>query len=615
MSDKEQNLADSLDAFLTAKMRGASEPAPADLPEAEARLAAMLLEVAQATEPDPEFRAALDAQLYRAARQATASRPEPMSFREKMTSLQGWRFLDMKRFVGIFAAAAAIVAVALFGYFIWSNLPGNQEGPIIAGPVETPTGETPPGTIETPVTGEPPALAALPPLQGPQAAGGFGGAGGGGGDGAPPVTEAGTDITIFEPVDVFSGTEFTLGTTLPTEPASALVQQEPVPPIVDAATAREIANRFGFTGPLYTNPPYEPPPGEPAPEIIPTYMAFNGREVVQMDSFLIYYSNPAITPDQAASLPFEQAAPIAENFLRERGLLTFAYEMRPGFSPGEVLFYRLIDGRPVNESEIYVGVTAGGVYFLSYNARPVTEDLGIYPLRSAEAAWQQLLAGVVAQQIPWTVMPNQANQPVEEPLPIKSWARSFTPGAEAHFYTWPGVLIAVEPGGVPRIETYPLAIQADDDTLRAIGQNPGHPYHFWGTVGPDGQTLQVAGYEVLDEATFQPLFLEGTIQRSGDQVLLNTATGETYLLPDAPADLPDGLAVDVFGPTTRDAGQEYPLLEWDSINEKYIGPEPTEGPVIIEPAPYEPYIYQQVTANSVELAYYLTYVQDEEALA
>jgi hypothetical protein len=168
------------------------------------------------------------------------------------------------------------------------------------------------------------------------------------------------------------------------------------------------------------------------------------------------------------------------------------------------------------------------------------------------------------------------------------------------------------------LETYPLSLQTSDDTLRAMAAAPTRFFHVWGTVGADGKSLEVAGYEGLDEQANLTLFIEGTVRREGDQVVVTAFTGESYILPNAPADLPDGLEVSIFAFASRDAGLTYPLLEWDNISERIVYEEPPvqEPPVVIEePIPWQPLIYQNVTIDRVELAYYYTYVQDEEAMA
>jgi hypothetical protein len=619
MSDQLQRQADELDALITAMKRGETQPATS-LNEAETRLTAELLNLAASTELDPEFRQALGAQLYRAASQAARPRPVPLTFWQKVE--QGLSDFTMKRFVFTFGSLAAVAVIVLAIVFFRPDGEGDQD--IVAGnptstvanvvtPV-TDVADVPTNTAES--AGQ--ALAALPELQGMDTTGGMGG----GGDGTSPAPEI--DMTRWEPVNVFSGTTFVLDATLPTGLGPNTVLQQ-TPWVMDVATARQIANQWGFTGPLYTMPLPEQPDGEPAIILPPTYFVFDGTRMFQLDASFIYYNDTAVMFDPNNPTPFEQARAVAESFFQARGLLDFPYGVRQGFYPNEVNFYRLVDGLPVNQYEVYASVVGDQVATAHYTALSRLENLGGYPLTSVEEAWQKLLfQATVAGRVLYEVMPAEmvgGELVIEEPQPEQplTWVRTYQPGQEAHLYSWATIYLPAEGGDTPpRIETYPLRLQTDDETLRALAALPTHLYHIWGTVGADGKTLQVTGFEGLDETTHQPLFIEGTIRREGDQIVVTAFTGENYVLPNPPADLPEGMEVTVFAFASRDAGLAYPVLEWDNINERVIfeAPPVEEPPVVIEePIEWQPFIYQNVTVTQVELAYYYTYVQDQEAIA
>jgi hypothetical protein len=195
--------------------------------------------------------------------------------------------------------------------------------------------------------------------------------------------------------------------------------------------------------------------------------------------------------------------------------------------------------------------------------------------------------------------------------------REYLPGQEVHIYTWPTIYSAADGASAPYVESWPLAIRAGDDVLRALV--PNQMVHFWGIVGPDGKSLEVAGFEPLDGNTFQTMWLQGTIERAGDQVRVHTADGQSYILPDAPADLPDGLEVEMSAWASRDAGLELPVLDWDYLAKRIVYEEPAvvEPELPVEPAPemWQPHVYGQVTIEGAELITYLAYVQDEAAMA
>lgn len=471
-------------------------------------------------------------------------------------------------------------------------------------------------------------LAPLPVLEGMDAsAGGFGGGGGGIGLGSGGVDVAVDEAMImpreWEPVNVFSGTQFIANVTFPAELGPSLVLQQQ-PWTMDVATARMIADQWGFTGPLYLIPQPPAAEGEPTFTIPTTYFVFDGKRTLQLDSQFVYYYDGNLNYEQASTIPYDQAKAIAEGYLQARGLLNFSYEVRQGYAPSEVYFHRLVDGRAVNQPEIWVSLVGDQIGTIGYSVLRAPAELGNYPLITAEAAWQQLIQdATVAGVVLYEMMPGQMPNPgtfIEEPIfeQPNFWPRVYQAGQEAHLYTWPTIYVSAEGNTAPRIETYPLALQASDETLSAIANSGSRMFHIWGTVGDDGKTLEVAGFEGLDENTHQTLFIEGTIGREGDQVVVTAFTGEKYILLNAPADVPDGLEVSVFAFASRDMGLTYPALEWDNINERIVY---EEQPVVEEPVNtmpvdiWQPYIYQNVTIDKVELAYYYTYVHDEEAMA
>ena len=73
--------------------------------------------------------------------------------------------------------------------------------------------------------------------------------------------------------------------------------------------------------------------------------------------------------------------------------------------------------------------------------------------------------------------------------------------------------------------------------------------------------------------------------RDGDRVLFNTTEGETYLVPDAPADLPEDTALNIFGWAFREVGAEFMAIDWESIDVLIAYPDEPIGleePIIID---------------------------------
>lgn len=613
MMKSEQQLADELDAFLTAALSGQPLPMPEEALSDEARLAADLIHLAATAEPDPAFLAGLEAQLAYAGRAASRraagnQTPERPSFWQKLISLVK-EDVAMKRTVLAFGAVAAVV---LFAVILWAGFgnQGNEPGAIAVVSSATPGLET----------AAPDALPTLPALT----AGGVGlGMGGGGVETTTAQMEGDTSMIARPFTDIFSGTNFVLNTTLPVEPTTAVVERLDFASF-GPAEAEAFAAQFGFSGPVYMQEipqfPTEPIEGiepMPMPEIPASYYAFDGPRILNMQASGAFYSDRSAVFENSPGLPYSEAGPIAEAFLRERGLLNFPYEMRQGFG-NSVSFVRLVDGQPVSQSEIFVQVGSNGqVAYVSLQPLSTLTSVGTYPLRSAEDAWQLLQSGVGNQNIPHMFVPNPEADilpAATEPAVVISryWSRTYQPGEEVHFKVMPGVYRPASGDGTPLIKILDFDLRGSDSDLRAIAEQVSQTIHVWGTVGPEANSIELSGWEVasIEEMPYPA----GTIERAGDQVLLHTELGETYILPNAPADLPDGLSVYVFAWGSRDAGLAYPVLDWQDISENVVYPEPEiVDPPVEEPMidPFVPFTIQQVTINQVTLAYYYTVLMDQ----
>ncbi|MCP4418620.1 MAG: hypothetical protein GY805_18525 [Chloroflexi bacterium] len=142
----------------------------------------------------------------------------------------------------------------------------------------------------------------------------------------------------------------------------------------------------------------------------------------------------------------------------------------------------------------------------------------------------------------------------------------------------------------------------------------GQQVHIWGRVGANGDTIEVAGWEEADPF-ISPISAPGVVSRVGEQVIFTSSdNGIVYNVPDAPADLEDGVEVYLFAWTARDLGQEYLVLNWENIEKVVDYPEEfIEEPIVAEPeiigedGIYEPFTYESFTVNEVSLAYYTSY--------
>ncbi len=642
MKKQDPILADELNRRVVAELQGQSQPPVSEAIQQEAELASKLITLASDTHPDPDFVANLGSRLaQRAAKKAAIKKKnmllERPSFWQQLIKnvKEGTTMNRNKYLVGALGALLLIVAGA---FFMMNRGNNSQTEPIAAitdsdsqteSAEEIVTGDNP----DVEPIDEPEQVADLPPLPRLDNNQATGLGGGGGANTARPQSGGGgiaqgeAADSSFIYTDPFSGTVFTLNTTLPTGAPLASVLQHVPDETMTAGQARQLATRFGFTSPIYREkyPVFTQELDTPAYEPPVAFHLFDGPRTLIIDRWGTYYNDASIVNDYENPLPFEQAVPIAEAFLMERGLLDFDYEVMQIWGT-DVNFVRKIDGQPVNQPEITVGVSHDGrIFFVSYQLLRNAEILGRYPLISAEAAWEILQSGVVENNIPYMygagpefALDEPAIVPEEDPFAdeYRFWARQYEPGDEVHLYEWPIVYLPADSDAAPRIQVRNYLVQADTATLHALTEYVGQQIHLWGQVGSNGDTLELAGWEALEQ-TNEPISGQGFISRDGEQVLFtNSDSGNIYIVPDAPADLEDGLEVYLFAWTARDLGQAYPVLDWENIDKVVYYPEelieeplPTEDPVISdEPFIFEPFVYETFTVNDVSLAYYYSYI-------
>ena len=642
MNEQDPILANELNRRINAEMQGKAKPPVSEAIQPEAELAAKLINLAQDTHPDPDFVTNLGSQLARrAARkqqlQNKAAPPERPSFWRQLEQLlkEGTTMNRNKYLLG----ALGVVALVLVGTYVLfnrGNNNNNSESVADATGSEVQTEGTDSESVGQPTSVpnttdeavEVADLPALPAIGASDQATGLGGGGvsarpmGGGGGGIEGAALAADGSFIF--TDPFSGTVFTLNTTLPTEPRLATVLQNLPSEALLLEQAQDLANRLGFSTQMYREQyqVYEAQPGERVYEPPIVYYLFDGSRTLIVDQWSAYYNDSSIITDFENPISFEAAVPIAEAFLQEHGLLNFEYEVQQIWG-SDVNFVRTIDGERNNQPEITVGVSSDGrVYSVSYQGLRNVETLGRYPIISAQEAWEILQGGVVENNILYQFIA-QPEQAIEQPIAIDDpiadlyqfWVREYAPGEEIHLYEWPVVYLPVGSDGNPRIQLRNYVIQTDPATLGALAERVGQQTHVWGQIGSDGTTLELAGWEPVDP-NFQPATTgQGIITRSGDQVLFtDTNTGQVFIVPNVPSDLEDGTEVYLFAWAARDLGQAYPVLDWENMDkiitfpptEEVLPVEPIEEPLPID-GPFEPFTYQSVTVNEVSLAYYTTY--------
>lgn len=610
MKKREEQLARELDAFLTARLRGRPLPPIDDEIAAEAQLASELIHLAATTKTGPVFLSLLEAQPA-----AAASREALRKRRPERTSL--WLHfvttikegLTMKRTL---FAVGTLIALFVIAYFAWSALPG-------AAPIE-PEAVAGAATATPQATSEPAVLPPLP-LLGNASGLGSGQGGGGGSEGETPVIED-TRMTIWNPL---AEAELILNAILPTEPAVAPVYEEPGTGLLTLEDAYRFAGLFGMSGPVYTEVYPAPAEGEVGAWTPPTvYRSFDGtRELSVGDTYLYYYDRAAVPVNEIEMMPFAQAGPLAESFLRDRGLLDFPYQMitQNGY---DVEFRRLIDGRVVYYPEFQVSVNAAGQpWSVAYNPLSRLASLGDYPLRSAEEAWQLVLSeGFDYQRVTFNILmdPNAApQQPVENLVDeelYRYWQRTFTDGESIILYPYPTVFrpvnAAIAGDATPRIMVEQFELVGTAEQLQALAAYAGKQVRISGTVRQYefGQVIELVEWQPVEFQEYT--FREGNIRHEGDQTLLVTDEGETILIPGAPAELADGERIYVSGWSIEQVEGATPVFNWQGLG-RVVEVEEQPLPDVIDPVEVAPeFQIHQVSIDQVDLVYAFTPVYEED---
>lgn len=462
-------------------------------------------------------------------------------------------------------------------------------------------------------------LPALPALS--AGGGGGGGLGGGGGDalaesgGAEPLPadgmSGGDGLTMpiyFE--NRLENAQFNLNSTLPAAPAPTAVWQLNQSEM-SMEQMRDWANRFGFTGTLYTDPWYdqfvqENPGVWPGPR---SYYAFDGARMLSFYGANVSYYDGTAAPTDAywTLMPFEQARPLAESYLNDRGLLDFPYEIVASpYGDQSVSVYRLINGVRQTTPEISVSVAPTG-NILSVYVQPFSAftAVGDYPLITAEQAWELAQGTPDYLRVFHSVFTDPATIPMDTALPptdFRSWFRTYQNGETITMYFYPIIYTAADGSAAPLVKTGEFTLIASDADLQTMAANLNQYIKVTGVVQGDiryNQSLQVTSYEIIGQ--YQDwVYKQGTVRYADGQVYLDTLEGETFLIPDAPADLPDGEEVYVNGQAIE-AGEPFGTFVWSTIEKVIVY---SDEPVLIDPGVFPtPVPISQVNIDKVELVY------------
>lgn len=395
----------------------------------------------------------------------------------------------------------------------------------------------------------------------------------------------------------FADTDFNLQAELPTGPAAANVWQSPSNISLTIEQAREIALQYGFSGELYLDyysvtAPVPTPAGEAgvSPDYYqaPTvYYAFDDTRMMT-----IYGTDVSYTDFTASNmtgpidyLTYEQALPIVEAFLSERGLLDFEYVARKNYWGQDVQIFRLVDGREVVNPDYTATVNQDGVIAYLYHTR--LNEVGTpveYPLISAAAAWELLQQGVDYSRIYYNIYPqldeNGMPLPIEPmmssmPSPAQYYPRQYQDGEIIELYPYLMGYLPAEGNGPPRIQGDQFRFLASDEVLQQLASVIGQQVHVTGTivqVAPNVTALQVTSWEPTTD--FPEYRYEAGVlnwDESG-QAVFTADVGLTWILPNAPTEIESGTRVFVNGWLPPGTAQTAPqAFNWQTIEKMQAG--------------------------------------------
>ncbi len=472
----------------------------------QAVFAQSLHDMAGQTRPDPDFAARLKGDLL-ARRVETLAQDIRPNF---------WRQAMFKKLA--FAATILIVAMASVGLYSW--LRGGQNA-----------GELP----------------LLPRL----------------------VSAAGGGVVIQD--GLLSGAEVILGVDLPAAPQSAPVYSVTFTFPTTSEEALAWARNFGLSNPqIYHNPD--------EPEAI-SVVGGDGRTLTfsaDGPAAGVRYMDDAAAMTPGAGASFEQTRDAAVAFLSAHGLLPEHYRVEesplsPIWQWGKRVW--MVSIVPELDEHPLITDATGAIWVMTNSAGDVTQiiaplwaftQLHGYPIKTAQEAWDELLAGDAFRLEIMAPSPNSVHSQifyrdaselaVGDAVTVTGWVQALIPEQAGQA----GGAQMITPGG----SRYLLdEIPNADELVRESTE-----IQVSGVVieilGPQYRRLAVQRCDVATPRMSSESRV-GTFRREGDAAWLVDDNDVRYALPDAPADLEDGARIEAFV-----SGDVIPgaTLDWEAIS-------------------------------------------------
>ncbi len=490
------------------------------LDELEKRLAGSLQQRYPLEEPDE---GQVQAVMQRVSRNLTGKEPRlPRPPRLRLPAGLAW-------------SGAALLVVALLAWSIRNLLPAQPR------PLSTPislasASPSPAETVAAPAaldTVSPPAAASQ--LAAPQPA-------------AP--------VVVSQPAGLFPTTEFIFQVDFPAAPQTLPLYRQSLSEPVTVESARAFAAQMGILGGVYQST------GEGGETIIDVSDGRRSLRFISTTGVFIYADAQRQRQNPAPGAPpTDQWIAAAVDFLRANNLLDHPYRaVTYAAQPGRVDLLPEIEGRPVifgiGEPPADYGwatleLSADLQPSVLYYARQQFEPVGEFPLLSAEQAWQRLTRSDALSFAQYAVLAP------EQPSTYSSWHRSRSVGQFQHLYGYAVRLASAEPGGSDLVLVNNLPLRGDTGSLPT-----GSFLHLWGAPEIDERGVLWFALQGWEVSTIAETPLEGVVERQGEQVFVKSEQG-SYLLPDAPAELPGGAALQGWGVILPDAPARF---EWEFLS-------------------------------------------------
>ncbi|HSH05626.1 MAG TPA: hypothetical protein VLL52_24130 [Anaerolineae bacterium] len=488
-----------------------------------------------------------------------------------------------------------ILALTLLFVFFWNGFLRDQN----------PTTETDNNNGATGVTNleadEASSLARLPGIQN-MGGGGMGGGGGITANQAAPLEAnmdmAATSIMMYNP---WTEANLTYNGRFPAQPQVATVFNQLQTYNLSPEEAQRYADAFGMTGPLYTEimSDFHVEEMGDINRIPASYHVFGDQYTFSIYGNNVQYHrnyNPDEINDINDMMPAAQAIPIAENFLRERGLLPADYTIGTSYGP-MIEIREKINGYTNNMPTIHVQVRTDGTFqSININIWPQPESLGNYPLITAEEAWNLIQQTKdnpdLHSRVYFASFPSEeamlANMQVvhDRDNETSFWQREYPIGTNHTLNTSIYGYKSVDGSAPPRLLAGRYQLIGSAETLNQLAEFVGHPLQLEGIIQSNGDepTFEATSWTLRESFDDHPQFIyyQGTLQRDGDQTTFLADEGQTFTITDVPAAIADGDRIAMGGFMPTDGSN---LFDWQHIDRMlWEMEEPMMEEPMIEPA-------------------------------